>query len=85
VSASSTTAIPGPVLEALVQAALALAYYASLVTLMRLAGKRLAGQVTTFDLVVLITLGVVLQSTALRPGRWCGTAGSPSRRWRTRA
>ncbi|MFO1465340.1 MAG: DUF421 domain-containing protein [Steroidobacteraceae bacterium] len=35
---------------------------------MRLAGKRLAGQTTTFDLIVLITLGVVAQSTALQPG-----------------
>jgi uncharacterized membrane protein YcaP (DUF421 family) len=51
------------------QALLALAYYLGLVLVMRLAGKRLAGQVTTFDLVVLITLGVVLQGIALRPGR----------------
>lgn len=58
-------AVPG----LLAQALLALGYYAGLVTVMRLAGKRLAGQVTTFDLVVLITLGVVLQSAALRPGR----------------
>jgi uncharacterized membrane protein YcaP (DUF421 family) len=52
----------------LLQALLALAYYAGLVIIMRLAGKRLAGQTTTFDLVVLIGLGVVLQTTALRPG-----------------
>lgn len=50
------------------QAALALAYYAGLVLIMRLAGKRLAGQTTTFDLLVLITLGVVLQTTVLREG-----------------
>jgi uncharacterized membrane protein YcaP (DUF421 family) len=50
------------------QSALALVYYASLVLLMRLAGKRLAGQTTTFDLLVLITLGVVLQSTVLQKG-----------------
>jgi uncharacterized membrane protein YcaP (DUF421 family) len=50
------------------QAVSAAAYYASLVVLMRLAGKRLAGQTTTFDLIVLITLGVVLQQSALRPG-----------------
>jgi uncharacterized membrane protein YcaP (DUF421 family) len=31
-------------------------------------GKRLAGQTTTFDLIVLICLGVVLQDTALRKG-----------------
>lgn len=54
--------------EPLLQVLLALAYYVGLVTVMRLAGKRLAGQTTTFDLVVLITLGVVLQSTALREG-----------------
>ncbi len=50
------------------QALSAAAYYAGLVVLMRLAGKRLAGQTTTFDLIVLITLGVVLQQSALRPG-----------------
>jgi uncharacterized membrane protein YcaP (DUF421 family) len=50
------------------QAALALAYYAGLVVMMRLAGKRLAGQTTTFDLVVLIQMAVVLQTTALAPG-----------------
>lgn len=55
-------------IEAALQAALALAYYAGLVLLMRLAGKRLAGQTTTFDLLVLITLGVVLQGLLLRPG-----------------
>ena len=47
---------------------LALAYYATLVLLMRLAGKRLAGQTTTFDFVVLIALAVVLQQTMLQPG-----------------
>jgi uncharacterized membrane protein YcaP (DUF421 family) len=50
------------------QAVYALAYYAGLVVVTRLAGKRLAGQTTTFDLVVLIQLAVVLQTTALRPG-----------------
>jgi len=54
--------------EAILQALLALAYYAGLVIIMRLAGKRLAGQTTTFDLVVLISLGVVLQQVALRKG-----------------
>ena len=47
---------------------LALLYYSILVTIMRLAGKRLAGQTTTFDLVILITISVVLQTTALREG-----------------
>jgi len=46
----------------------ALAYYVGLVVMMRLAGKRLAGQTTTFDLVVLIQMAVVLQSTALGKG-----------------
>jgi len=54
--------------EATLQAVLAVAYYAGLVIIMRLAGKRLAGQTTTFDLVVLISLGVVLQQVALRKG-----------------
>lgn len=50
------------------QALAALAYYGALVVLMRLAGKRLAGQTTTFDLIVVISLAVVLQSIALGPG-----------------
>jgi uncharacterized membrane protein YcaP (DUF421 family) len=50
------------------QALSAVAYYAGVVLMMRMAGKRLAGQTTTFDLIVLITLGVVLQQGALRPG-----------------
>jgi uncharacterized membrane protein YcaP (DUF421 family) len=50
------------------QALAASAYYVALVLLMRAAGKRLAGQTTTFDLIVLISLGVVLQTAALRPG-----------------
>ena len=52
----------------LIQAAKAAAYYIALVVLIRLAGKRLAGQTTTFDLIVLITLGVVMQSAALAEG-----------------
>ena len=36
--------------ELLLQAIKALAYYAALIVIMRLAGKRLAGQTTTFDL-----------------------------------
>lgn len=51
------------------QGLLALGYYAGLLILFRLAGKRLAGQTTTFDLVVLIGLAVVLQGVTLRPGR----------------
>ncbi len=56
--------------ELLLQAAKAGAYYCALIIMMRLAGKRLAGQITTLDLIVLITLGVVLQSTALEKGTW---------------
>jgi uncharacterized membrane protein YcaP (DUF421 family) len=51
-----------------VQAGLALVYYAALVSMMRLAGKRLAGQTTTFDLVVLIGLAVTLQEAFFREG-----------------
>lgn len=54
--------------DLVVQSLLALAYYAALVALFRLAGKRLAGQTTTFDLVVLISLAVVLQNVTLREG-----------------
>jgi uncharacterized membrane protein YcaP (DUF421 family) len=43
-------------------------YYAALIVLVRMAGKRLAGQMTTFDLLVLITLGVVMQEAALADG-----------------
>lgn len=50
------------------QAGSALGYYVLLVVTMRLAGKRLAGQTTTFDLIVLISIGVVLQGATLKPG-----------------
>jgi uncharacterized membrane protein YcaP (DUF421 family) len=53
---------------ALLQILLALGYYIGLLLIVRLAGKRLAGQTTTFDLVVLITLGVVLQQAVLQDG-----------------
>ena len=46
----------------IMQAGKAIAYYAILIVIMRLAGKRLAGQTTTFDLLILITLGVTVQS-----------------------
>jgi uncharacterized membrane protein YcaP (DUF421 family) len=52
----------------LLQVVQAAAYYVGLLILVRLAGKRLAGQTTTFDLLILITLGVVLQTTALQDG-----------------
>jgi uncharacterized membrane protein YcaP (DUF421 family) len=50
------------------QALRALGYYAALIVMVRLLGKRLAGQTTTFDLLVMISLGVVLQQTALEQG-----------------
>ena len=50
------------------QLGLALAWYLGLLVVLRLAGKRLAGQTTAFDLVVLITLGVVLQQATLLEG-----------------
>jgi uncharacterized membrane protein YcaP (DUF421 family) len=52
----------------LLQAAKAAAYYGALLILVRVAGKRMAGQTTTFDLLVLITLGVVIQTAALEEG-----------------
>jgi uncharacterized membrane protein YcaP (DUF421 family) len=52
----------------LAQAAKAAAYYLALIVLVRMAGKRMAGQTTTFDLLVLIALGVVMQSAALAEG-----------------
>jgi uncharacterized membrane protein YcaP (DUF421 family) len=52
----------------LIQIAKAAAYYVALIVLVRIAGKRFAGQTTTFDLLVLIALGVVLQSAALAEG-----------------
>jgi uncharacterized membrane protein YcaP (DUF421 family) len=51
------------------QAGAAALYYLLLIAVFRLAGKRLAGQTTTFDLVVLIGLGVALQGVALSPGK----------------
>src|SRR6185503_13463016 len=52
----------------LVQAGKAAGYYIGLIVVVRVAGKRMAGQTTTFDLIVLITLGVVMQSAALADG-----------------
>ncbi len=50
------------------QAGAAALYYAALIMLTRFAGKRLAGQTTNFDLIVLIAMGVVLQNAALSDG-----------------
>lgn len=55
-------------IEVAAQVGLAVVYYLAVVLLIRFAGKRLAGQVTTFDLIILITLGVVLQSALLNEG-----------------
>jgi uncharacterized membrane protein YcaP (DUF421 family) len=48
-----------------IQASWAALYYVGVVAVVRLAGKRLAGQIGTFDLVVLIQLATVLQRVAL--------------------
>jgi len=42
-----------------------LVFYAALVALTRLAGKRLAGQTTTFDLIVLISIATAAQGMLL--------------------
>jgi uncharacterized membrane protein YcaP (DUF421 family) len=55
--------------DVLLQVGMALLYYAVLLAILRLAGKRLAGQTTTLDLVVLIALAVVIQGALLEPGR----------------
>jgi len=55
--------------DVLLQVGMALLYYAVLLAILRLAGKRLAGQTTTLDLVVLIALAVVIQGALLGPGR----------------
>lgn len=43
-------------------------FYILVVALFRVAGKRFAGQTTTFDLVILISLGVALQQVTLMEG-----------------
>ena len=48
----------------------AMAYYIGIVLLMRFAGKRLAGQTTTFDLLMLIAMATTLQSALLEKGKW---------------
>jgi len=55
--------------DVLIQVAMALLYYVVLLAILRLAGKRLAGQTTTLDLVVLIALAVVIQGALLEHGR----------------
>jgi uncharacterized membrane protein YcaP (DUF421 family) len=56
------------VVELGIQFLKALAWYSGLLVVIRFAGKRLAGQTTTVDLIVLITLGVVIQTIALQEG-----------------
>ena len=46
----------------------ALGYYVAVLVIVRFAGKRLAGQTTTFDLLMLIAMTVVLQNVVLAPG-----------------
>jgi uncharacterized membrane protein YcaP (DUF421 family) len=53
---------------ALLQVVQAVAWYLSIVTIIRASGKRLAGQMQTLDLIILITLGVVLQAATLGDG-----------------
>jgi uncharacterized membrane protein YcaP (DUF421 family) len=55
-------------IELAAQVGLAAVYYLAVIVIIRFAGKRLAGQVTTFDLIILITLAVVLQSALLKEG-----------------
>src|SRR5687767_6903048 len=50
------------------QLGLAVAFYAAIVFLFRIAGKRLAGQTTTFDLIILISLSVAIQKATLLDG-----------------
>lgn len=52
------------------QVGLASLYYFGLTLIVRMAGKRLAGQTTTIDLIILISLGVVLQNLTLIEGQW---------------
>jgi uncharacterized membrane protein YcaP (DUF421 family) len=44
-------------------------YYIGLTLIVRMAGKRLAGQTTTIDLIILISLGVTLQNLVLIDGK----------------
>lgn len=55
------------------QIGLSCLYYFGLNLIVRIAGKRLAGQTTTIDLIILISLGVVLQNLTLGEGKWNST------------
>lgn len=54
--------------ELLPQIGYSFLFYAAVVLLFRVAGKRLAGQTTTFDLIVLISLSVAVQKATLLDG-----------------
>jgi uncharacterized membrane protein YcaP (DUF421 family) len=54
--------------KAVRQCGAAMLYYIGLLLITRFAGKRLAGQTTNVDLIVLIAMGVVLQNAALADG-----------------
>jgi len=44
-------------------------YYSAILLFLRLSGKRLAGQTSTLDLIILIAVAVALQSIALHEGQ----------------
>ncbi len=50
------------------QMGLSAVFYLGVVVLFRIAGKRFAGQTTTFDLIVLISLAVAIQKVTLKDG-----------------
>jgi uncharacterized membrane protein YcaP (DUF421 family) len=50
------------------QVPLAALFYLLVIGIFRLTGKRLAGQTTTFDLIILISLSVALQQVTLKEG-----------------
>jgi len=56
-------------LQVLQQLGLSILYYIGLIFIVKIAGKRLAGQTTTIDLIILISLGVTLQNLALVDGK----------------
>jgi uncharacterized membrane protein YcaP (DUF421 family) len=60
--------MPSLITDQVEQILLAALYYVGIIVLVRLAGKRLAGQTTTFDLVVLIGLLVAMQQATLKEG-----------------
>lgn len=55
--------------QVLQQLGLSTLYYIGLILIVKMAGKRLAGQTTTIDLIILISLGVTLQNLTLVEGK----------------